>query len=188
VEQSHVKHALNNDDTELRMRSRASASSGREGHDTTRNAISTIQIKRISYFSVRGGTDYREAACGSLRSLRCRLPHATQRNGSPNQLELEHPTNPLPNSNGRRPAPRRYPPPAPAAARRGLRPHRQPHRGRVRPRCVALTTCASLPFPSSVCQFRSAPPPAVSFAASRSRLPVNDPLQHGVFALFTSYY
>lgn len=64
------------------MRSRASASSGREGHDTTRNAISTIQIKRISYFSVRGGTDYREAACGSLRSLRCRLPHATQRNAT----------------------------------------------------------------------------------------------------------
>jgi hypothetical protein len=98
-----------------------------------------------------------------LRSLRCRLPHATQRNGSPNQLELEHPTNPLPNSNGRRPAPRRYPPPAPAAARRGLRPHRQPHSGRVRPRCVALTTCASLPPCAS-----SVPPRRLLFRSPRA--------------------
>jgi hypothetical protein len=119
--------------------------------------------------------------------------YPTQRNATDRQInfELEHPTNPLPNSNGRRPAPRRYPPPAPAAARRGLRPHRQPHRGRVRPRCVGRSNYLrfpSLPFLRVPVPFRPAPPPAVSFAASRSQLPVNDPLQHGVFALFTSYY
>lgn len=67
---------------------------------------------------------------------------------------------------------RRRAPPAPDAA-----PRRQPHRRRVRPRCVALPP---LPFPSLPCSFspavsfRSATPPAVLSAANRLSFRLND--------------
>lgn len=174
---------VNNDDTELRTRSRATASGGREGHGTTRNQHHKDK-KNILFQRERWDRLQR----GGLRQLAFpSLPptprNATQRIAKSTWAWASHQSTPQ----------QQWTPPSAASVPTSSARRRPPGATASpstpqRPSTSTVRRSNYLRFPSSVCQFRSAPPPAVSFAASRSQLPVNDPLQHGVFALFTSYY
>lgn len=159
---------VNNDDTELRTRSRARASSGREGHGTTRNQHHTDK-KNILFQRERWDRLQR----GGLRQLAFPSLPPTPRNATQriakSTLSLSIP--PIHSPTAMDAAQRRVgthlqrPPPPAGGYGLTVNPTAAEY---VHGASVALTTCVSLPFPSSVCQFRSAPPRRLLFRSPRA--------------------